>query len=281
MRRLTPLLLAAGCAAPSPLPVDVDACGSTCGDGPVVVLDVLEFTTASDDGVVVGFDLDGLARDCDRDDLVAPDGTTGIDNQFAAVLEVLPAASANLLPAAIQSAIDDGRMSILFEVVGPTDLQTDGPAAVVARLGAGRPFRGTDGRLLRDQTFELDPDPLLGVAQDARVEGGRLLADPFELIVRLDFLGTPVRFRLLHTRVALTVDAEGEVAGVVGGIIPLEDAMQVITLIGGDDTDLQEALAGLLPHLVDIRTSADSSCDGISAALNVHGKPAFIFDDGT
>src|SRR5690606_27888456 len=116
----------------------------------------------------------------DVPDLTSPDGSPGIDNQLVAVLDRMPVQVATILPEAMQYAVDEGRMSILIEVVGAPDLSVDGPVGLVFRLGAGRPAAGFDGRILPQQTFELDEDPLLGTATTGMIEGDVLRAGPFE-----------------------------------------------------------------------------------------------------
>jgi len=286
------LVLAVGCADPDRaggadrdtdlavvLPEDASACGATCGDGPLFAVDSLDFVQPID-GQVAGFDLDDDegAGDCGVADLDSPDGVPGVDNQFGSVMSTLPSTVEAVLPDAIAYAILTGNMTVLVEVVGVADLSQDAQAAVAVRLGSGAPIVHGE-QIAPGQTFGLDADPLLGFAAQASVSDGVVLAGPFDMDLRLDFLGTPVAFTLRRTRLRMEASADGSATGVIGGVISLTDVQGILSLLGGDDTELRNLLEALVPNLVDARTTPEGDCDGISAALELTAIPAFITDE--
>lgn len=261
------------------LPTDPEACGVRCGEGPLYVIDRLEFLQPVD-GVVDGFDLNGSggAGDCGVADLVAPDGTPGINNQFGAVLSVLPSTVEAILPDAIQQSILTGSMSVLIEVVGIPSLADDGDVAVVLRRGGGVPVLHGEG-LAPGQTFGIDPDPLLGFADQGRVESGRLSTEPFSMELRFSFIGTPVQFGLTQARLTFEERSDGVIEGLIGGMVTLDDIEDVLSLLGGDDAALRDTLRALVPNLVDVRSEPGGECDAISAALRLRGVEAFVVDE--
>jgi hypothetical protein len=261
-----------------PLPLDIDMCGSTCGPGPLHVMDKISFVFANEENVSEGFDLDGIDKDCSVVDLTAPDGTPGIDNRLGSVFSLFPDFIGTLLPEVVQSAVNYGQMTLLFEVVGVDSFWESGPAALVGRLGAGPVMQGTDGLLLPGQTFSLDPDPLLGFTNDVTIGNGTLTTGPMSFNIRLSYLGNNIRFQLFRARIRLEHHPiDDSTTGLIGGMIPLGDALKMISLLQGDDAELGALLAQIVPGLVDSRIDPDGECNALSLVMRVHGIPAFIF----
>lgn len=281
MRSLLTLLALVACAD-DPATSGPGAAADTGADRSdavaVYVVDGLDFAVA-DGGVLGGFDLDGLTEDCNVVDGAGADGVAGVDNQFGAVLPTLPDAVGSTLPAAIDEAILSGRMMLLVEVDGPADLAWDGDADLRLLQGDGDVMVGTDGAILPGQTVGLHADdPLFGETGDAAVSDGALLAGPFAFELRLDFIGTPVRLPMVRGLIQATPDGVGGLDLLFGGVIPLADVMEIVSYLGGDDTELREILEGIVPLLVDARTSADGDCDGISGALTGHAVPVYLYE---
>lgn len=255
----------------------VNACSGTCGSGPVYVLDRVSFSGVDADGVSRGFDLDHANNGCGVMDLESPDGRSGIDNRLGELLGVVPASASDALPGIIQSAIDSGAMSILLEPVGIDGFESSIETFLVVRQGGGDVLQGADGHILAGQTYTLQQDFLLGVAPVVHVGGGALVAPAFPLKLRLTYLGSELHFRLFQAQLDVAHDpTDDSLEGLLGGMVPLEDALGLVALLGGDDTDLRELLEGLLPGFVDSSMEADGSCDALSVALRVHAVRAFI-----
>jgi hypothetical protein len=283
VKPVLPLLLLAACAD-DPSVAGPGIAEEDAAPAPAVahyVVDALDFVVVAD-GVLGGFDLDGLSDDCDVPDGTGPGGEGGVDNQFGSVLPSMPEAVSSTLPAAIDDAIASGRMMLLFEVDGPLDLAWDGAAAVRLLQGDGDVMVGTDGEILPGQTVGLAAeDTVFGATDAASVVDGALTAGPFAFEIRLDFLGTPVRVPLERGLVRATPDGEGGLDLLFGGVIPLDAVMAIVGGLGGDDTELRIILEGLVPLLVDARTAADGDCDGISGALAAHAVPVYLYDSSS
>ncbi|GEM_PF-2569186 len=270
------MVVLSGCTAWS---FDLDECGATCGDGPLYLLDSLEFVIEGATGLD-GFDLDGLADDCETVDGTAPDGATGIDNQFGAVWDVLPDAVATVIPVAIDTSLQSGAMMVLMEVVR-ADPTEDGPAALVFREGSGDVLVGADGRPLHGQTVDLVAgDNVLGSTDRAEVVDGAMTAEELSVLFKLEYLDTQVELFVVRGMGEMTDDGEGGLDMKLGGMVPLATVMELVQGLGGDgDANIQAALEALVPLLVDVRTDPDGPCDGISGAFHGHAVPTYLFED--
>ena len=266
---------ASGCVAEE---FSLDDCGQTCGDGPLFLVDRLEFVIDDSDGLD-GFDIDGQSEDCGSMDGTSPDGVSGIDNQFGAVWDVLPDAVTLTLPNAINTSLRDGSMMVVGELVGPPDFSVDGPAAIVFREGDGDVLIGANGRPLGGQTIDLRAeDNLLGLSDQAEIRDGILEGHDLEMTLRLTYLGTRLELPFVRGRVLASADGEGGVDMKLGGVVPLDAVMDIVLGLGGcGDAMLGETLEALVPLLVDIRTRSDGECDGISGALRAHAVPVYVF----
>jgi hypothetical protein len=265
---------------PPYVPKTLDECGTVCADSPLYVMHRIEFSAVADDGTSYGFDLDGEDETCDVTDLETSDGRTGIDNRLGELLAVLPAAAVDVLPGIVQTSIDSGQCTMIVEAVGIDDFQPKTETLLVLRMGLGTALQGADGHLLASQTFGLDPDPILGVSETAQVGGGGLTAGPFQVEIRLTYLGNKIKFRLFRGLVSFTHDPLIDtISGTLGGVVPLEDVTALANLLGGDDTDVRDLLLQLLPEFVDSQTVENGPCDGLSAAVTFEGIRAFIFED--
>ncbi len=280
------LLLLAACGADAPERVDLAACvaSPTCPGGLVYVADEIDFAMTASDGTLPGFDLDdfdsiaGEYEGCGVADSGSGDGDVGVDNRLGSLLADLPQQILEIVPGVVQSSINAGTLLFLTELV-PLDAGRGYEWGAVFRFGTGVPLLGTDDRLLPDQTFALDPDPLLGYVEDVRKTDRGLEGGPFDLRFRMHFLATPLAFTLQRARFRFVEEDDGSLRGVVGGAVSMEDVFGLLDLLGGDDTALREALKSLLPPLADIRSPETGDCDALSAAVEVHAVPAFIFGE--
>lgn len=264
----------------------LEACAGAarCDDAPMFVIDRLDFAAVEADGSVNGFDVDNLvsdgeaAADCHAGDYVDPAGHAGIDNQVAKLLDAIGPGYAEQVPATIQSLIGGGGLLLLLESVGVRLDDGEGSGALVIRAGDGVPLVGTDSMLLRDQTFALEPEPLLALTETLSLAGGRAHAGPFVFDLRFYFLSTRIRLPIQATQVTFVTTADDGIAGVLGGYVAIDDALGAARFVGGDDAELGQALQALLPTLADVRVP-DGGCGGISMAFTFHAVPAYVFDD--
>ena len=273
------LALLPGCAPGLGWSFSLDDCGRTCGDGPLYLFDQLEFIVEADEGLD-GFDLDGQTEDCGVTDGTSPLGSSGIDNQFGAIWDVLPDTVSTVLPNAINTSLESGSMMVVMELVGPPDLSVDGPAALVMRQGSGDVLVSSDGRPLSGQTVDLaQGDNLLGLTEQAEISDGQLHGTALTLTFRLQYIDTEVEIAVVGGEARMTEDGEGGLDMKLGGVVPLEAVMEIVAGLGGcGDANLAETLEALVPLLVDSRTEPGGACDGISGAFRGHAVPVYLFE---
>ncbi len=262
--------------------VSIDDCGQICGDGPLYMIDQLGFIIADDAGID-GFDLDSSTDDCGIPDPAAPDGTTGIDNQFGSVWTTLPDTVSTVLPAAIGDSLADGTLMVTMELVGQPNIYAEGPAALVFRQGDGDVLTSPDGRPLGGQTIALDSgDNLLGQSPNATVANGELHATDMDLILRVAFLDTHVELLVTRGMARMTDDGQGGLDLKLGGVVPEAAVMEIVTGLGGSaDVNIRAALEAIVPLLIDVRTDPNGPCDGISGAFWGHAVPVHLYSDGS
>lgn len=251
-----------------------------CG-GQMYVIDRLIFATVAEDGSVAGFNIDNLvsdgqaAADCHSADYTGPDGSAGIDNQVAKLLDAIGPGYADQVPETIQSLISGGGLMLLLEVIGSGKPGSKG--ALVTRSAEGIPLVGTDNMLLSHQTFTLAPEPLLAATDSLIFNDNGAQIGPYLLDLRFRFLATRIRLPFHAAQATYTTNADGSLAGLLGAYIAVSDALGAASFVGGDDAELGAALQAILPTLADVRGD-DDKCSGISIALSFHAVPAYVFD---
>ncbi len=249
------------------------------------------------DGVEIidGFNIDGfdgpapegnVCRAQNQADYVAPDGTTGIDNQFAGgglvslvtLLAMQEEDSASIFEGLVQGAVTGGTLLILLELEDVNSFVND--SQVTLNLYLGQPFGvavGTDGRLLAGQSFDVKPD-IEPVVVQTSIRDGVLLADGIEILLAASILDVEFEIPISLGRLRLEFNPNGTVTGVLGGALPWSDIADVIPRIGG-----AQQFAGIgrtiLGGLADVMNFETGECDRLSASIRVHGVPAFLYDD--
>ena len=267
-------LCSAGCTDWS---FSLEDCGQTCGDGPLYLFDTLEFAIEDETGLD-GFDLDGITDDCEVPDGTSPAGLGGIDNRFGDLWEVLPDTVATVIPTAINTSIQSGALMVVMEVVRPGE-SDDEPAALVFREGSGDVLVGTDSRPLDGQTIDLAPgDNLLGMSDQAAIVDGQIEATEVDILFRLEYLDTEIELFVVRGIAEMTEDEDGSLNMKLGGMVPLAAVMDLVNGLGGDgDANIRAALEALIPLMVDVRTTPEGACDGISGVFLGHAVPVYLF----
>lgn len=265
------------------VPVDPHACKERCGNGQIYVLDFVTVSAADTNGVAPGFDLDGLQSkagdqgSCGFDDLTNQYGDSGVDNQYAFVARVLPSQVADTLPGALATSIATGGMSLLLEEVGPAGV-ADGaaPKALVIRKGTGQPLLGTDGKILEDQSFALEPQPVLGVADTLRWDGSGVRTEPFTFQFKMLFVDKNLSFTFHKARLRYAPDGKGGIVGELGGIVTMDELNGLLGFLGGCDEPLREQLAAMVPGFADITLDPAQPCGAFSMGFSFHGVQAHL-----
>ncbi len=255
-----------------------------CGDPEdteVLVITSLAFTREIAEGVIEGFDIDGLdsaegdPAGCGHRDYASPDGTTGIDNAFAALVPVLESIGAAAVEGLITDAINSGELLILAEIQRVDDVENDSCVDLELHRGEGLPLMGTDGNIQMDQTFLVDPS-----RPSTFAEGGQIAHRTFEIqditislpvqildeFIELDLEGASLQLRWLDNG-----EAVGRLAGGVS-VSSLAGQIGAISDIGS----LQDAVPALLEGAADLWPDENGSCTHLSVGMDVTARPAFL-----
>lgn len=277
------IALLAACAAPVAPPEECLG-----GEDRVYVISQLSFSRELSDGVSAGFDLDGAVSEdggstgCGRADYTDPDGTPGIDNQFAKVLPILETTEAQALEPLIQAAVDDGSLLITLELAHVdqgVDLASDADQCVEFTLGraTGQPSMGTDGTMEWNQTLASDPDAARSSAGQVAISGGRLEARGLELTLPVTILGHELLVTVIDGSLRFDVQPDGSLTGYLAGGL---DQAQLLALAETDniDPEVTELVSSLLDYNVDLAPNDAGTCQQLSITLQFVAVPIFLYE---
>lgn len=267
----------------------------SCGGDPVVETSSAVVTTigfAARNGDVVGelevsdgIDLDGNVSDrtdvdsCRKVDFVAPDGRTGIDNQFTFLFETVEEmAEEGTVEGIIQGSINGGRLLLMIEVDGVDDWIDDDSVSVRVFNAVGTPNLAADGYLVPDQTFDIDPDSPINEGT-GRIVDGVLETDPFEVELPMAFFNVFFDLRLVGAQIRADIGPEGVTSGVMGGAVTIDQILEIAAMAD----DMQEVqygglLMGVLPGMADMER-VDGRCTALSANLYFESRRAFLYPE--
>lgn len=297
-------LLSAGLRVCLCLSLCVAACGCEADDGGgeaanttskttpdpkwpwVTIIDTMGFTRQKPIGVAPGFDLDGKisgaddTSTCGKVDLTSPDGTPGVDNEFAKLVPLVEASGIGALEGLIQSTINDGGIMLLLQLDELDDALNDDAVILRVRAGAGVPLLGTDGLLLEGQTFAVHEDSP-EVSTKATVQDGILTVTPFDLKLPLVVFGVKydLDLRGVQIRARLTENG-GMTEGVFGGGLTMASILDIAQKGAADQKNLVELVMGVLGGAGDLAPDPVSGeCTQMSAVLAFTGVNGYLFGE--
>jgi hypothetical protein len=240
------------------------------------------FFVSATDGVSDGFDLDGVVTadgdgtGCGVPDYVDAAGDPGIDNSFAALLDVILAVGGQAVPALVQNAVLSGELLLLFEV--GTE-QADGCRTIDVVRGSDAPAIGTDGVILPGQTFGVDRSKPAGHVDCARrQDDGSLVGSGLALRLPLHVFDETIDLTLNDGDVRLVEGADGIWTGVVGGGV---STAEVAANVHGFDA-IPESLVSAIDVALQSRGDLDGpegACSRMSTTIGFEAVPAFLFPD--
>ena len=256
--------------------------GECDAEGPEQILVAREILLARNvDGVSQGFDLDGLdgSAGCGVEDLVDPEGATGIDNSLAALLPVLEQTEAAALEPIIQDSVNGGALLLMFGLTDLDSVADDECVDVDVFKGLGIPMIGNDGYILANQTLDVNPDTPVTPAPTGSMVDGRLEVGPIEeVLLTLVVLDLNETFALTNVRVRLEPQDDGTWKGIIAGGVAIQDIIDVITLQNVSD-EVFELVAPVLALVADLAPDANGDCQEISITLTFDAVPAFLYEE--
>jgi hypothetical protein len=249
------------------------------------VLDTVGFTRVQKGGIAPGFDVDGVVtqgtgdpKTCGKPDFTAPDGTPGIDNQFATLVPLIEASGLQAFEGLLQASIDNGGVLILLQLDGWDGSADDAAVTLTVRAGHGAPLLGTDKKLLTGQTFHLRPDSPERAAKNARVKGFQLDTDAFDLDLPVQVFGKLYVLEVRNARIRLHLRDDGRVdEGLLGGGITFASIAKIAKTGAEDQPSIVDMVQALTDGAGDLAPDANGVCTQISAALAFQGAPGFLY----
>lgn len=277
------LLVAAGACAPA----DDDSGDSDSdvpAEEPMVMLASRVGFIASTGSTSEGFDLDGrvsdgsAAADCGKSDLVAPDGTEGIDNAFGGLLPLIASLGGAALPDLVQNSVLSGELLILVEMSRyATAVPGECFPARVVR-GAGLPALGTDGVILPYQTFEIDPEqdvselPCMELQDD-----GSFVADGLSLRLKMNVFDESIDLTAADGRIRIEPTDDGAWKGLIGGAVSVAEITTNVLGFDAIPESLEQGVVSAVELNADLAPDPNGVCTQVSVTLDFDAVPAFLF----
>lgn len=230
-------------------------------------------------GAVYGMNLDQLAsagdepESCGHADRESPEGASGVDNQFAAVWDLIDPLVGPAVRALLQEAINEGRFLLIIELEGVDDFMNDDDVTLRLLRGQLEPQVGASGLLLPNQTYVIDREFPISVVEHVAIVDGTLEAGPVEVSVPIEIFDANFILRFRNGRVRLTLAEDGSASGLLAGGIHVGDAMDELLQTGAASE------AALVQPIFE--SNADlgfngESCELISAAILFETAPGYV-----
>lgn len=241
-----------------------------------------EFVGTGEGGRTEGFDIDdrvSTAADtegCGKPDATAPDGTRGIDNQFATLIPLLHAIGVDL-DALINQRVREGTLLLVVRMDG----EFGACRGLSFQRGAGEVLADTDGAPTSHQTLSLEPGATVSTANDCSFDDactGSATGD--SLVIEFTFISNEIRLEFIAWRSAFQVDDRGSLDGLIGGAVSLDSVMAIVNSLGGcGDERIRDAIAPVIPRAADVFPDESGACQGLSGALRIEAVPVYLFED--
>jgi hypothetical protein len=208
-------------------------CSSICAtetcETKVSVAQDVQFVAQEPDGISPGFNLDEHVSalhdvpSCGHGDLISPEGTGGIDNQFSVLYGAVKELALDAIGGLIQGAIKDGTLLVMFKLDGVDDPMDDDCVDVSVFAGAGIPGIGTDGYITPGQTFDYREGGKVSVIECVPMKDRKVIAGPFRAVLPMQILDVKVDMDLTHAYVEITLNEDGTMRTVLGAAVANEE----------------------------------------------------------
>lgn len=250
-----------------------------------------------------GLDLDGDStgkggRDtCDHEEFVSPTGEKGIDNQEYRVMGcTMNWRGAEGQPSeydvGTRQFIASGEWTQVILLRGVDSLAHDDNVEVIYANTPDRPVIDSNGKVLRGLSFSIsDKPPRNRNVLKGKIENGVLTTEPQDILLAQtwgqggarDIRGNRSQHDFRRGRLRLTFEADGTLAGMVGGYRPVFDTIQSPSIGGVGSAivagiDCAAQLKTLRQFADGIKDPKTGKCTGVSTAMRMVAVPAFVND---
>ena len=224
----------------------------------------------SDNEYSEGFDLDLTTSDgqepagCFHKDFLHPEGATGIDNNFAHIIEDLEATEAEDIEYSFDEAVRDGILLFILEVRGREE-------CTEMRLvyGEGEPYLSAQGDPLDGQSFFVREEYTSWIPADYNDKSYTIRG--VDITLSSEIMSIPITLPLHNGALELSLD---RTHGVFGGGIPLMDAL---ILTSFDMVGMTEQLQYRLGSNLDLSPDQNGKCQSISTHFSFSTIPAHLY----
>ena len=247
------------------------ACRSICSTESVERFLLYNFRyVRSEEGVSKGFDLDFVTSDedestgCHHPDFIDPDGTTGIDNNFAYIIEDLEATEAEDIEYSFDEAVRDGILLLILEVRGQGECTE---MRLIA--GEGEPYLSAQGDPLDGQSFFLLNEETSWMQSQYTFNHNTVSG--INITLQSEIMSIPISIPLQEGALRLSSD---RTSGVLGGGLPLLDAL---ILTSFDMVGMTEHLQYRLASHLDLNPNEQGDCQSISTNFTFSTIPAHLY----
>jgi hypothetical protein len=211
------------------------------------------------------------------------DGRTGIDNQLYRVQGCMPGYQGHkgFLMQYRNEQRRNGLLSILLQVSGIDDDRNDDSVDVAVYYSLDHMAKDASGKqILPDYSFRVTDNPEYThyfTRLHGRIVDGVIITDP---VKRLQFNpGLDPELTLADARLRLQILPDGALKGIVGGYEDWHRDMELNAMSNSESLYGFQcpAIYNALRAAADGMKNPDSGeCDGISAAYDIEGVPAFL-----
>jgi len=241
----------------------------------VAVITEMWFARIDEAGLSAGIDLDGVESACGVEDVISPDGQTGIDNSFGTLIPILELTEGAAIEVYIQNLINQGEILIMIELEDVDDPLDDGCVNCNLLRGLGEPTVGTDKIIEAGQTFDRNPDLPSSRTEATAINDGTLLATPLEFELPFNIFDVEVDFKLHEATLRFDQGVDGHHAGFIAGGIYVADILEFVE--SRNDIDIGDLVSELTESRADLWPDDTGRCTGISVVFEYRAKPAFFY----
>lgn len=217
-----------------------------------------------------GFDLDFITSDehepmgCFHKDFVHPDGTSGIDNNFAHIIEDLQATEAEDIEYSFDEAVRDGILLFIMEIKGQEEC-----TEMRFVHGQGEPFLSAQGDPLDGQSFFVDEEYTSWMPTE--YENDTYTMSGIDITLRSEIMSIPITLPLHDGAIQISSEKTN---GILGGGLALMDAL---ILTSFDMVGMTEQLQYRLGSHLDLNPDHHGNCQSISTHMSFSTIPAHLY----